>query len=259
MRPVLVWRIRGASCPSFRWLRNSRKRALPRVVVHSVSILFLLQLTPLPRYGVLQETAGFAGFPAYKRVPPLATTPPMCADTDVPANCGMNGQMTGAAVRRWGNRRNNGTASSALPRPSPALVPTGVRQTLDRLGCEYVSPATSAGGSIINAGEAEVQIHPDCSLSLFRSPGLSAKSCPHPNPSPVNERGASNASAASALRAHAILPPLPPGELPAMHRPRAHALRPSPAGRATRNASAASAPRAHAILAPLPHAGEGLG
>ena len=143
MRPVLVWRIRGASCSSFRWLRNSRKRALPRVVVHSVSILFLLQLTPLPRYGVLQLTAGFTGFPANKRALPLATAQLICADADIPANCGMNGQMAGAAAGRQGNS-GNGTAPGALPPPGPALVPAAARQNLNRPECEYVGPATPA-------------------------------------------------------------------------------------------------------------------
>ena len=204
MRPVLVWRIRGASCSSFRWLRNSRKRALPRVVVHSVSILFLLQLTPLPRYGVLQLTAGFTGFSAHKRVLPLATAQLICADANIPANCGMNDQAADATAARPGNSRN-GTAPSTLPHPDAAIVPAGAKQTLNRPECEYADPATSARSGIIHASEAEVQIHPSCSLSLFRFFELSAKSCPHPNPSPVNGRGARNASAASALRAHAIL------------------------------------------------------
>jgi len=163
MRPVLVWRIRGASCSSFRWLRNSRKRALPRVVVHSVSILFLLQLTPLPRYGVLQLTAGFTGFPAHMRVLALATAQMICADAGIPANCGMNGQMADAVAKRPGDP-HDGTASSTPPYPDAAIVPAAARQTLNRPECEYVDPATSAGSGIIHAGEAEVQIHPGCSL-----------------------------------------------------------------------------------------------
>jgi len=111
-------------------------------------------------------------------------------------------------VRTQGNRCN-GTASSALPRPGQALAPAGARQTLNRPGCEYVSPATSPGSSIIHAGEAEVQIPPGCSLTLFRLSGLFAKSCPHPNPSPVNGRGARNASVTGRLRAGGVPAPLP--------------------------------------------------
>ena len=191
MRPVLVWRIRGASCSSFRWLRNSRKRALPRVVVHSVSILSLLQLTPLPRYGVLQPAAGFTGFPAYKRVLALATERWICADADIPVNCRMNGRMAGATAGRPGNSRN-ATALAPYPAPGRALVLAGARQTPNRPEREYVCLATLAGSGIIHTGAAEVQIHPGCSLSPFRFFELSAKSCPHPNPSPVNGRGASN-------------------------------------------------------------------
>ena len=208
MRPVLVWRIRGASCSSFRWLRNSRKRALPRVVVHSVSILFLLQLTPLPRYGVLQLAAGFTGFSAYTRVLPLATARRICADADIPANCGMNGRMAGATAGRPENSRN-ATALAPYPARGPALVLAGARQTPNKPECEYAYPATLAGSGIIHASAAEVQIHPGCSFSLFRFFELPAKSCPHPNPSPARGRGARIARARSALAVDALRAPLP--------------------------------------------------
>ena len=225
MRPVLVWRIRGASCSSFRWLRNSRKRALPRVVVHSVSILFLLQLTPLPRYGVLQLTAGFTGFLAHKRVFPLVTAQLICADADIPANCRMNGQMAAAIVERLGNPRD-GTASSAPPHPDAATVQAGARQALNRPECEYVAPPLPPGAALSTPAKPKYKSIPTAACSLFRFFKLSAKSCPHPNPSPVNGRGARNASGRECTASASNPGPLPPAEeRPAMRRPRVHCER----------------------------------
>ena len=183
MRPVLVWRIRGASCSSFRWLRNSRKRALPRVVVHSVSILFLLQLTPLPRYGVLQLAAGFTGVSAYKRFFTLATAQLICANADIPANCGMNGRMAGATAGRPGNPRN-ATALAPYPAPGPAPVLAEASQTLDRPECECADPATSTGEHHYPCGLSRSKNPPRLQSRLFRFSELPRKAALTPTPLP---------------------------------------------------------------------------
>ena len=143
-------------------------------------------------------------------------------------------------MRTQGNRCN-GTASSALPRPGQALAPAGARQTLNRPGCEYVSPATSPGeqhypcGRSGSTNSSGLQSHPIQTVRTFR------EKLPSPQPlSRERERGSECVG----------------------HWQTAgwRSASPSPVyGRGARNASVTGRLRAGGVPAPLPFTGEGLG